>query len=135
MLEIDTGYQAAVLSHLARKIYTIEKLYKLHEVTDRLLKEQGYNNIESRCSNGNNGWYEKAPFDAIIVTAATPHISPALIEQLKPGGRMVIPVGLPHMLQELMLLTKAADGSTKTDAILLVSFVPLAVSDDDSHPT
>ena len=133
VLEIGTGsgYQAAILSHLAKKVYTIEKVIELHEATDKLLNELGYDNIETRCCNGYHGWHEKAPFDAIIVTAAATHIPPALIEQLKPGGRMVIPVGMAYSHQELMLLTKDYDGTTKTESILGVAFVPLVVSNDD----
>jgi len=133
VLEIGTGsgYQAAILSLLAKKVYTIERVSELCENTDKLLKELGYDNIETRCCNGYHGWHEKAPFDAIIVTAAATHIPPALIEQLKPGGRMVIPVGLPYSHQELMVLTKQHDGSTKTESILGVAFVPLVISDDE----
>jgi protein-L-isoaspartate(D-aspartate) O-methyltransferase len=133
VLEIGTGsgYQAAILSRLAKKVYTIERVSELHEAAEKLLKELGYDNIESRCSNGYDGWHEKAPFDAIIVTAAATYIPPALTEQLKPGGRMVIPVGLPYRHQELMLLSKADDGSTKTEPILAVAFVPLVVNHEN----
>lgn len=133
VLEIGTGsgYQAAVLSRLAKKVYTIERVSELAEVAVKTLKKLGYDNIESRCCNGYYGWQEKAPFDAIIVTAAATHIPPALVEQLKPGGRMVIPVGLPYMHQELMLLSKADDGTTKTESILGVAFVPLVISETD----
>lgn len=132
VLEIGTGsgYQAAILSLLAKKVYTIERVIELYEATDKLLKERGYDNIETRCCNGYHGWHEKAPFDAIIVTAAATHIPPALIEQLKPGGRMVIPVCMAYSYQELMLLTKDYDGTTKTESILSVAFVPLVNSDD-----
>ena len=137
VLEIGTGsgYQAAILSCLAKKIYTIERVRELCDYTDKLLKKLGYDNIETRCCNGYHGWHEKAPFDAIIVTAAATHIPPALIEQLKPGGRMVIPVGLPYQHQELIVVTKQHDGSTQTESILGVAFVPLVISDDDIEST
>lgn len=133
VLEIGTGsgYQAAILSLLAKQVYSIERVTELCKSTQKLLKKQGYYNIETRCSDGYYGWHEKAPFDAIIVTAAATHIPPALIEQLKPGGRMVIPVGMAYSHQELMLLTKDYDGNTQTEPILAVAFVPLVVSDED----
>ena len=129
VLEIGTGsgYQAAILAKLCRKVYSIEKIPELAEAADQRLKALGYDNIETRCSNGYTGWHEKAPFDAIIVTAAASHIPPALLEQLKRGGRMVIPVGLPYMHQELMLVTKDMDGSIHTDSLLGVAFVPLVI--------
>lgn len=127
VLEIGTGsgYQAAILSCLAKKVYSIERIEELAKSASERLRELGYDNVETRCSNGYTGWDEQAPFDAIIVTAAVSHIPPALVEQLKVGGRMVIPVGLPYMYQELMLVTKNEDGSTDTKNILGVSFVPL----------
>lgn len=127
VLEIGTGsgYQAAILSALANHVYSIERVNELAELAAKQLKKSGCNNIELRCDNGYSGWKEHAPYDAIIVTAAVSHIPPALIEQLKPGGRMVVPVGLPYMHQELILLTKNEDGSTQTKNILDVSFVPL----------
>ena len=133
VLEIGTGsgYQAAILSRLAKQVYTIEKVSELQMSASKRLHSLGYDNIESRCQNGYYGWHDKAPFDAIIVTAAATHIPPALIEQLKPGGRMVIPVGSAYTHQELMLITKDHTGTTTTDAILGVAFVPLVISDED----
>lgn len=133
VLEIGTGsgYQAAILSRLAKKVYSIEKVSELADAATRRLKELGYANIETRCCNGYQGWAEKAPFDAIIVTAAASHIPPALIDQLKPGGRMVIPVGQPYMHQELMLLVKDQDGKIRTESILGVAFVPLVDAGTD----
>jgi protein-L-isoaspartate(D-aspartate) O-methyltransferase len=127
VLEIGTGsgYQSAVLSHLAKNVYTIERVKPLVDSARERLQQLGYDNIEVRCSNGYEGWQEEAPFDGIIVTAAASHIPPALIEQLKPGGRMVVPIGLPYMHQELILLTKDKDGTTHTESILGVAFVPL----------
>ena len=133
VLEVGTGsgYQAAVLSRLAKQVYSIERIKELAESAKERLKELAYNNIEIRCRDGYTGWDEKAPFDGIIVTAAVSHIPPALIEQLKPGGRMVIPVGLPHMHQELMLLVKDKDGTTQIESLLGVAFVPL-ITDEES---
>lgn len=135
VLEIGTGsgYQAAILAKLCSKVYSIEKIPELAESASQRLKSLGCDNIETRCSNGYTGWHEKAPFDAIIVTAAASHIPPALIEQLKPEGRMVIPVGLPYMHQELMLVTKAIDGSIQTESLLGVAFVPLVVDTPESE--
>ena len=129
VLEIGTGsgYQTAILSKLCNTVYSIEKIPELAESAGQRLKDLAYDNIETRCANGYTGWHEKAPFDAIIVTAAASHIPPALIEQLKPGGRMVIPIGLPYMHQELMLVTKDMDGSTQTESLLGVAFVPLVI--------
>lgn len=135
VLEIGTGsgYQAAVLSRLAKKVYSIESIAELYESATKRLKKLGYDNIETRCSNGYKGWVEKAPFDAIIVTAAATHLPQALIDQLKPGGRMVIPVGLPHMHQELMLFVKDLDGSSHTESLLGVVFVPLVMEESEKH--
>lgn len=136
VLEIGTGsgYQAAILAKLCKQVYSIEKVPELADAADKRLSMLGYNNIETRCHNGYSGWHEKAPFDAIIVTAAASHIPPALLEQLKPGGRMVIPVGLPYMHQELMLITKDMKSETQTKSVLDVAFVPLVIDDTEHHP-
>lgn len=132
VLEVGTGsgYQAAILSRLASRVYSIERVPELAEAAQARLSELGYDNVETCCSNGYRGWQEKAPFDAIIVTAAASHIPPDLIEQLKPGGRMVIPIGLPYMHQELMILTKDEYGKTHTESVLGVAFVPLIIDED-----
>jgi protein-L-isoaspartate(D-aspartate) O-methyltransferase len=125
VLEIGTGsgYQAAVLSLLAREVYSIEIVAELGKSAALTLSRLGYANVTTRIGDGYQGWEEHAPYDAIIVTAAPNHIPLALIAQLKPGGRLVIPVG--EMFQELMVVVKAADGTTTSTRIVPVRFVPL----------
>jgi protein-L-isoaspartate(D-aspartate) O-methyltransferase len=125
VLEIGTGsgYQAAVLSPLAREVYSIEIVPELGTSAALTLARLGYANVTTRIGDGYKGWEDHAPYDAIIVTAAPNHVPPALIAQLKPGGRLVIPVG--EMFQELMVVVKAADGTTSSSRIVPVRFVPL----------
>jgi protein-L-isoaspartate(D-aspartate) O-methyltransferase len=125
VLEVGTGsgYQAAILSVLALEVCTIEIVPELGEMARANLERLGYTNVRTKVGDGYQGWAKHAPFDAIIVTAAPEHIPPALITQLKPGGRMVVPVG--RFVQELMVLTKSADGSTATASVGPVRFVPL----------
>jgi protein-L-isoaspartate(D-aspartate) O-methyltransferase len=127
VLEIGTGtgYQAAILAQLACKVYSIERIPELARAARQRLARLGYDNVEIRCGDGNLGWRENAPFDAIIVTAAAASIPAALLEQLKPGGRMVMPVGLPRMHQDLVLINRDHRGETTTRKILGVAFVPL----------
>jgi protein-L-isoaspartate(D-aspartate) O-methyltransferase len=127
ILEIGTGsgYQTAVLSLLAEKVYSVEIIPSLSEEAEARFKEMHYDNIKTRIGNGYEGWPEFAPYDGIIVTAAAPHIPDALINQLKPGGRLVIPVGVPHAHQELMLLEKHQKDKVRSNKILDVAFVPL----------
>lgn len=127
VLEIGTGsgYQAAILAGLARAVYTIEIVEPLGRQAENRLKALGYGNVTVRVGDGYHGWSEHAPFDAIIVTAAASHIPPPLIRQLKPGGRLVIPVGAAFFTQYLMLVEKKADGSVTSRQILPVRFVPL----------
>lgn len=127
VLEVGTGsgYQAAVLAELAAKVYSIEIVEPLGKRAAKLLGELGYLNVEVRVGDGYGGWPAAAPFDAIIVTAAPAEVPQPLIDQLKPGGRMVIPVGGSFMAQELLLLRKEADGKTTTRRALPVRFVPL----------
>ncbi|MBW2674309.1 MAG: protein-L-isoaspartate(D-aspartate) O-methyltransferase [Deltaproteobacteria bacterium] len=126
VLEIGTGsgYQAAVLSAVAEKVYTIEIIPQLAKSAGRRLEELGYDNVTVRHADGYYGWEEHAPFDAIIVTAAAGHIPPPLVKQLKPGGRMVIPVGGPFMVQSLVLVEKDSAGRITTRNLMAVRFVP-----------
>lgn len=126
-LEVGTGsgYQAAILSKLADKVYSIEIIKELHKRATKVLKQQGFHNVQTRSGDGYYGWQKVAPFDVIVVTAAASHVPPPLIKQLKPGGRMVIPVGSPFMVQQLILIEKDAKGKVKSKQILPVRFVPL----------
>jgi protein-L-isoaspartate(D-aspartate) O-methyltransferase len=125
VLEVGTGsgYQAAILSVLAREVHTVEIVPELGKMARANLDRLGYTNVRTRIGDGYQGWAEHAPFDAIIVTAAPDHIPPALIAQLRPGGRMVIPVG--GFDQELKLLVKNADGTATATGVAPVRFVPL----------
>jgi protein-L-isoaspartate(D-aspartate) O-methyltransferase len=127
VLEIGTGsgYQAAVLAEIAGSVYSIEIIAPLGKQAGERLKSLGYRNVQTRVGDGYYGWPDAAPFDAIIVTAAASHVPPPLLKQLKPGGRMVIPLGTQFMTQYLMLVEKQQDGSVKTRQILPVRFVPL----------
>ena len=127
VLEIGsgTGYQTAVLAQLASKVFSIERIPELAQAAQQRLKDLGYDNVEIRCADGSLGWPKNAPFDGIIVTAAAASLPPALLAQLKPGGRMVIPIGLPNMHQDLMLVTSDQQGKTEISKILGVAFVPL----------
>jgi protein-L-isoaspartate(D-aspartate) O-methyltransferase len=126
VLEIGTGsgYQAAILSQLCKQVYSIEYVPELADMAKARLKKLGYNNIEMKAGNGYDGWPEHGPYDGIIITAAASHIPKPLIEQLKPGGRMVIPVGQHHMYQELQLVEKDENGELSIKDILGVAFVP-----------
>jgi protein-L-isoaspartate(D-aspartate) O-methyltransferase len=126
VLEIGTGsgYQAAVLAELVAEVYTIEIIEPLAREAARRLAAAGYRNVTTRVGDGYRGWAERGPFDAIVVTAAAPSIPPALVEQLKPGGRLVIPVGAQDGEQTLYRLHKQADGKVMSQAVLAVRFVP-----------
>jgi protein-L-isoaspartate(D-aspartate) O-methyltransferase len=132
VLEIGTGsgYQAAVCAEIAKEVYTIEIIAELGETAAERLKRLGYDNVEAKVGDGYFGWKEHAPFDAIIVTAAASHIPPPLMEQLKPGGRMAIPVGPPMQLQHLMLIKKKEDGSVVQKSVMPVRFVPFTRSEE-----
>jgi len=124
VLEIGTGsgYQAAVLSHLVKSVYTIEIVAPLAAEARERLARLGYGNVEVRTGDGYKGWPEQAPFDAIMVTAGADEVPAPLVEQLKPGGRLVIPLG--SGVQRLTLVEKGADGRTRSREIIPVRFVP-----------
>ena len=125
VLEIGTGsgYQAAILSEIVGKVYTIEIITELFRSSSKRLKEMDYNNITCKNADGYYGWEDIAPFDAIVVTAAAEFIPPPLITQLKDGGRMIIPVGSPFLNQTLVLVEKR-DGEVITTSLFPVRFVP-----------
>lgn len=127
VLEVGTGsgYQAAVLAETVARVFSIEIIDSLGKEAAENLKNMGYSNVEVKIGDGYKGWPEKAPFDAIVVTAAAPRVPDALFAQLKPGGKMVIPVGAPGGTQELLLITKQIDGKSRQKRILPVRFVPL----------
>jgi protein-L-isoaspartate(D-aspartate) O-methyltransferase len=131
VLEIGTGlgYQAAILAQLARKVYSIEIIEELGRQAKQRLHRQGYTNIELKIANGYHGWSEHAPFDKVIVTAAADLIPPPLIDQLKAGGKMVVPAGLPDV-QQLVLVEKQGNGRVTTREILQVRFSQL----EDTEP-
>lgn len=120
-----SGYQSAVLSLLVKQVYSIEIVPELAREAGERLMRLGFDNVTVRQGDGYHGWPEHAPFDGIIVTAAAPHIPQPLIEQLKPGGRMVIPVGSPYSSQDLLLVEKNGAGEVSTRNLLPVAFVPL----------
>ena len=126
VLEVGTGsgYQAAVLSQLVARVYSVEVIVELAERARQLLDELGYDNVEVRHSDGNDGWPEHGPYDGIIVTAAAREVPPALLRQLKPGGRLVIPVHA-NAHQVLRLVRKADNGELHEEDVLPVAFVPL----------
>lgn len=126
VLEVGTGsgYQAAILSELAREVYTIEILEPLAKRSEELLRELGYKNVKVKCGDGYLGWEEYAPFDAIIVTCAPDHIPEPLIDQLVEGGGMVIPVGETDFTQVLKLVEKK-EGGIIIQNIVPVRFVPM----------
>jgi protein-L-isoaspartate(D-aspartate) O-methyltransferase len=126
ILEIGTGlgYQAAILAQLARKVYSIELIEELGQQAKQRLGRQGCTNVELRIANGYHGWSEHAPFDKVIVTAAPDLVPPPLLQQLKKGGKMVIPAGLPEA-QQLVLVEKDESGRTRMREILQVRFSQL----------
>jgi len=124
-LDIGTGsgYQAAVLAELCKEVYSIEIVPSLAEEAKRRLADLGYGNITVRCGDGYRGWVEHAPFDLIIVAAAPDHVPPALVEQLAPGGRLVLPVG--GYRQDLVVIEKQPDGNSRQWTVVPVAFVPM----------
>ena len=127
VLEVGTGsgYQAAVMAALTSEVFTMEIIEPLGLQARQLLEKLGYQNVQVRIGDGYYGWEEHAPFDAIIVTAAASHVPPPLVKQLKPGGRMIIPVGSAFMVQQLVLIEKSHGGEVTLKQILPVRFVPL----------
>ncbi len=126
-LEVGTGsgYQAAVLAEIGVEVYSIEIIEALAQQARARLARLGYGNVTARQGDGYYGWDDRAPFDAIVVTAAGSHIPPPLVQQLKPGGRMVIPVGARFLTQWLIVVDKDTDGRVTTRQVLPVRFVPL----------
>jgi len=131
VLEIGTGsgYQAAVLAEFTDEVYTIEIIGDLAQFGENNLRDAGYDFVNVKHADGYHGWEEHAPFDAIVVTAAADHIPPPLVEQLKDGGRMIIPVGSPFQTQNLMLVEKDGE-DIQTRNLLPVRFVPFTREDD-----
>ncbi len=134
VLEIGTGsgYQTAILAELAKEVFSIEIVPELGHRAARILKELGYTNVHVRIGDGYRGWPEEAPFDAILIAAAPDHIPQPLIDQLKEGGRMILPVG--DYYQDLVLIRKTAEGIVKESKIP-VRFVPMRGEAEQSHPT
>lgn len=130
VLEIGTGagYQAAILAELARRVYTVDIIEELAHGADKRLKRLGYTNIEVRVANGYYGWAERGPYDKIIATAACDLVPPPLLAQLKPGGRMIMPTGIPDR-QALTLVEKSAEGALSTRDLLPVRFSELEEPD------
>jgi protein-L-isoaspartate(D-aspartate) O-methyltransferase len=124
-LGTGSGYQAAVASRIAQQVYTVEIYDQLAKAAAERLRNLGYDNILARSGDGYFGWKEKGPFDAIIVTAAADHIPPPLLNQLKNGGRLVIPLGNPFFVQQLVLVTKDTKGHIIEKPVIPVRFVPL----------
>ncbi|MCK5558135.1 MAG: protein-L-isoaspartate(D-aspartate) O-methyltransferase [Candidatus Hydrogenedentes bacterium] len=127
VLEVGTGsgYQAAVFAEIVSNVYTIEIIEELGKSAKERLANLEYKNIEAKIADGYYGWEEHAPFDAIIVTCAANHVPPPLVEQLKPGGQMCIPVGTVFGPQQLVIVTKQEDGKVRAKSVLPVRFVPL----------
>ena len=113
-----------MLSDIVKEVYTIEIIRELGSAATDRLKKLGYTNVQVKVDDGYDGWKEHAPYDAIIVTAAAEYIPPPLIEQLKEGGKMIIPVGSPFLNQTLMLVEKKKGGKTVTKSLMPVVFVP-----------
>lgn len=126
VLEIGTGsgYQAAILSRLVDRVYTIEIIPELAESASARLRRLGFENVEVKNADGYYGWQEHAPFDSIIVTAASSHIPPLLVQQLKPGGVLMIPVGPAFQVQQLSMVKKDTDGEITVRQVMPVRFVP-----------
>jgi len=127
VLEIGTGsgYQAAILAHITPYVYSIEIIDELARQASTRFDSLGYSVIKTKAADGYHGWKKHAPFDAIIVTAAAGHIPPPLVKQLKPGGRMIIPIGSPYDVQRMVLVQKDKEGKLDTNRLIPVRFVPM----------
>ena len=130
VLEVGTGsgYAAAVMAEIVKEVYTIERIKKLAAKAENVLKKLNYNNVQVKIGDGSLGWEEKAPYDAILVSAAAPYVPDKLVEQLKKKGRLVIPVG-DKRIQQLKLITKKFNGKIKKEKLEYVRFVPLLGED------
>ncbi len=124
-LGTGSGYQAAVLDQVGAQVYSVEIVPELGARARNTLHELGHTAIQTRVGDGYFGWPEAAPFDAIIVTAASDHVPPPLLKQLKPGGRMLIPVGSRYLTQKLVMITRDSDGTVTSQELMPVTFVPL----------
>ena len=124
-LGTGSGYQAAILAAMGAEVFSVEIVPELGAGARRVFADLGYRKVHTRVGDGYFGWPEEGPFDAIVVTAAGDHIPPPLVRQLKPGGRMVLPVGTRYLTQHLVLVERAADGAVSTRELLPVRFVPL----------
>jgi protein-L-isoaspartate(D-aspartate) O-methyltransferase len=127
VLEVGTGsgYQAAILAQIGCAVYTLEIVEALASSARQRLRRLEFDNVVVRHADGHYGWEDAAPFDAVIVTAAAGYIPPALVDQLKPGGRMMIPVGSVYGVQNLILVEKDSTGDVRTRNLLPVRFVPM----------
>lgn len=136
VLEIGTGsgYQAAVLGQLTPHVYTVEIIKPLAKRADKVLESEGYADVKRRHTDGYHGWAEHAPFDAIIVTCAAGHLPPPLWKQLKPGGRIVIPIGGTHAVQRLVVVTKTEAGERRSRTVMAVRFVPMTGQVQSDEP-
>jgi len=136
VLEIGTGsgYQAAVLAEVTPHVFTIEIVEELATPARRRLADLGYKTVQAKQGDGYYGWPEKGPFDAVIVTAAAGHVPPPLMEQLKPGGRMIIPLGGVYDVQQLVLVTRDEEGAARTRSLLPVRFVPMTGTAQEAAP-
>ena len=128
---VGSGYQAAILAELCKEVYGIEILPSLADGARERLNSLGYRNVTIRCGDGYRGWPEQAPFDVILVAAAPDHVPQPLVEQLAPGGRMILPVG--HGFQELLLIRKRHDGSIDRQSLAPVQFVPMTGEAEQSR--
>jgi protein-L-isoaspartate(D-aspartate) O-methyltransferase len=135
-LEIGTGsgYSAAVLASIVEEVYTVERIAALAETATRRLGDLGHRNVHVRCGDGTLGWPEHAPYDVIIVTAGGPRVPPALLAQLAPGGRLVMPVGDDRFFQRLVRCSRQADGRVVEESMEAVAFVPLIGAEGWAEP-